>query len=199
MTIYDLKPRFQALLRPFTTWLWHRSVTANMVTLAAMLASVAYGVWMLLAPSTLPYLLLPLFMLARMALNAVDGMLAREHGQQSKLGAVLNEVGDVVADAALLVPFATLSGVSAHLVYALVYLATLTEFIGVLGQTTGAGRRYDGPSGKSDRAFAFGLLGLLIGAGVPVLPYLNPVLIVMLALLALTCWNRARRAAAGAA
>jgi CDP-diacylglycerol--glycerol-3-phosphate 3-phosphatidyltransferase len=199
MTIYDLKPRFQALLRPFTAWLFRRSVTANMVTVAAMLASVAYGAWMLCAPSALPYLLLPLFMLARMALNAVDGMLAREHGQQSKLGAVLNEVGDLIADAALLVPFAALPGVSAQLVYAVVYLSALTEFVGVLGQVTGAGRRYDGPSGKSDRAFLFGLLGLLIGCGVPLLPYLNPVLLVVLLLLVLTCWNRARRAAAGAA
>ncbi|HEX8614705.1 MAG TPA: CDP-alcohol phosphatidyltransferase family protein [Telluria sp.] len=199
MTIYDLKPRFQALLRPFTTWLFRRSVTANMVTVAAMLASVAYGAWMLFAASTLPYLLLPLFMLARMALNAVDGMLAREHGQQSKLGAVLNEVGDLIADAALLVPFAALAGVNAQLVYAVVYLSALTEFVGVMGQVTGAGRRYDGPSGKSDRAFIFGLLGLLIGAGVPVLPYLNPVFVLLLVLLALTCWNRARRAAAGTA
>lgn len=198
MTIYDLKPRFQALLRPFTTWLFQRSVTANMVTVAAMLASVAYGAWMLFAQSTLPYLLLPLFMLARMALNAVDGMLAREHGQQSKLGAVLNEVGDLIADAALLAPFGALAGVNAQLVYAVIYLSALTEFIGVVGQTTGAGRRYDGPSGKSDRAFVFGLLGLLIGAGVPVLPYLNPVLILLLVLLALTCLNRARRPAAGA-
>lgn len=198
MTIYDLKPRFQALLRPFTTWLFQRSITANMVTVAAMLASVAYGVWMLFAHSALPYLLLPLFMLARMALNAVDGMLAREHGQQSKLGAVLNEVGDLIADAALLVPFAALPGVHPQLVYAVIYLSALTEFIGVVGQTTGAGRRYDGPSGKSDRAFVFGLLGLLIGAGVPVLPFLNPVLILLLVLLALTCLNRARRAAAGA-
>lgn len=198
MTIYDLKPRFQALLRPFTSWLFAHAVTANMVTVGAMLASLAYGAWMLLAASVLPYLLLPLFMFARMALNAVDGMLAREHGQQSKLGAVLNEVGDVLADAALLVPFATLPGVKPQLVYGVIFLATLTEFFGVLGQVNGAGRRYDGPSGKSDRAFVFGLLGLLIGAGLPVLPYLDPVLAVLLVLLALTCWNRARRAAAGA-
>jgi CDP-diacylglycerol--glycerol-3-phosphate 3-phosphatidyltransferase len=41
-----------------------------------------------------------------MALNAIDGMLAREHGQASRLGAVLNELGDVVADAGLYLPLA---------------------------------------------------------------------------------------------
>ena len=41
-----------------------------------------------------------------MALNAMDGMLAREFGQQSALGGYLNEITDIVADAALYLPFA---------------------------------------------------------------------------------------------
>ena len=41
-----------------------------------------------------------------MAMNAVDGMLAREFGQQSPLGAYLNELADVVSDTALYLPFA---------------------------------------------------------------------------------------------
>ena len=41
-----------------------------------------------------------------MALNAIDGMLAREFGQKSALGGYLNEIGDVVSDAALYAPFA---------------------------------------------------------------------------------------------
>ena len=51
-------------------------------------------------------LLLPRGCFARMALNAIDGMLAREHGQKIELGALLNELGDVVSDAALYLPFA---------------------------------------------------------------------------------------------
>ena len=49
-----------------------------------------------------------------MALNALDGMLAREFGQQSRLGAYLNELTDVVADAALIAPFALLPPFSAR-------------------------------------------------------------------------------------
>ena len=45
-------------------------------------------------------------MFLRMAFNAIDGMLAREFGQQSALGAFLNELTDVVSDAALYLPFA---------------------------------------------------------------------------------------------
>ena len=43
-----------------------------------------------------------------MAFNAIDGMLAREFGQKSRLGAYLNELTDVVSDAALYLPFAWL-------------------------------------------------------------------------------------------
>ena len=48
----------------------------------------------------------PVWLLARMALNAIDGMLAREFHQKSVLGGYLNEIGDVVSDAALYAPFA---------------------------------------------------------------------------------------------
>jgi hypothetical protein len=36
-----------------------------------------------------PLLVLPGFLFVRMALNAIDGMLAREHAMKSRLGAVL--------------------------------------------------------------------------------------------------------------
>jgi phosphatidylglycerophosphate synthase len=42
-----------------------------------------------------------------MALNALDGMLARECNQQTRLGAILNETGDVISDIALYFPSVT--------------------------------------------------------------------------------------------
>jgi len=73
-------------------------------------------------------------------------------------------------------------------------LAGLTELAGVLGPTIGATRRYDGPMGKSDRAFVFGLLALLLGLGVRPGPWLLAVQAAILVLLLLTIVNRARRA-----
>ena len=199
-SIYELKPRFQQLLRPLTTALHRAGITANTVTVAAMLASVGYGVWLGLVPgSRWAWGLLPAFLFGRMALNAVDGMLAREYGQQSKLGALLNEAGDVVADTALYVPFALLPGVNAGLLLLVVFLALLTEFVGVLGEVVGGGRRYDGPCGKSDRAFVFGAVALLVGLGVPVGPYLNYVFAGLAGLLMYTVWNRGRQALRAAA
>jgi CDP-diacylglycerol--glycerol-3-phosphate 3-phosphatidyltransferase len=194
-SVYDLKPRFQQLLRPLLAALYRAGITANAVTVAALLASAAYGGWLALRPgSRWALLLLPAFLLVRMALNAIDGMLAREYGQQSRLGAVLNEGGDVVADAALYAPFALLPGAPTGLVLLVVFLAVLSEFAGVLGQVVGGGRRYDGPCGKSDRAVAFGALALLLGLGVPVAPALPYVFGGLALLLAYTVANRVRQA-----
>ena len=103
ITLYALKPRFQSLLRPFVARLAARGVTANQVTVAAAAGSTLLGLLLVaLAQWWFLFLLLPLWLAARMALNAIDGMLAREHGQKSRLGGYLNELGDVVSDAALL-------------------------------------------------------------------------------------------------
>nr|MBL8456069.1 CDP-alcohol phosphatidyltransferase family protein [Zoogloeaceae bacterium] len=164
MSIYALKPRFQALLRPFVRRLAARGVSANAVTLAAMSLSVALGaVLFWCAGQTALFLLLPAWMFARMAFNAIDGMLAREFGQQSPLGAYLNELCDVVSDAALYLPFALIAPFGWGSVGAVIFFSVVSEMAGALAPMVGAARRYDGPMGKSDRAFVFGALGLWLG------------------------------------
>ena len=121
-SIYDLKPKFQNLLRPITRALAGAGVTANQVTVAA------------------------------------------------------------------LVP-----GFEPVLVVAAVLLAVFTEMAGVVCVQIGASRRYDGPFGKSDRAFVFGALGLLLGFGVPGGLWVSIVLGAMILLLAVTIFNRARK------
>ncbi|MDR0209692.1 MAG: CDP-alcohol phosphatidyltransferase family protein [Pseudomonas putida] len=193
-SIYQLKPRFQALLRPGVKRLYERGVTANQVTVAAALISVLLGLLLAWQPSmTGLFILVPVWMLLRMALNAVDGMLAREFGQQSKLGAYLNELCDVVADAALYLPFALLPGVSPALVVLVVVSAIVSEYAGVMGPLAGASRRYDGPMGKSDRAFAFGVLGTGVAFGVLSAAWIDGLLLVILALSLYTLYNRVRQ------
>jgi CDP-diacylglycerol---glycerol-3-phosphate 3-phosphatidyltransferase len=192
VTIYDLKPRFQGLLRPLVGSLAKAGVTANQVTLLACAISVLIGLAIWLSGSLALFLLLPAWQFLRMALNAIDGMLAREFGQKSDLGAYLNELTDVVADAALYLPFALVAPFAPAWVVIVVLLATLTEMTGALGPMIGAPRRYDGPVGKSDRAFIFGALGLWIGLGLE-LPVWTAWLMPLLAvLLALTVVNRVR-------
>lgn len=193
-SIYDLKPRFQATLRPIVTKLAAAKITANQITIFAMLLCVAVGVVIAFLPhSRAVLLLLPVVLFVRMALNAMDGMLAREHHMKSNLGQILNEIGDVTADAALYLPLALVPGFQPALVIAIVISAIVGEMTGVVTLTFGASRRYDGPMGKSDRAFIFGALGLIIGLGVPTGLWLNVVLTIVLLLSILTIVNRTRR------
>jgi len=195
VSVYDLKPAFQGLLRPLAGRLAAAGVNANQVTLVAAVLSLGHGAWIALAgDKALALLLLPLTLFLRMALNALDGMLAREHGQKSRLGTLLNELGDLVSDLALYAPLALVAGVPAWGLMAALTGAVLAEFTGVCALLVGAARRYDGPMGKSDRAAAFGLLGLLLGLGwAPA--WLVAAMVWGVALLGLvTVWNRAYRA-----
>ncbi|MBI5209273.1 MAG: CDP-alcohol phosphatidyltransferase family protein [Elusimicrobia bacterium] len=198
-SVYELKPRFQDLLRPTVRRLAGWGVTANAVTWAGVAlslvvaAALAWG-----RPGTCCWLALPPALLLRMALNAADGMLAREFGMTSPFGTILNELGDVVCDAALVLPFATLPGVDAVPVLACAGLAALTEIAGLAAVPAGASRRYDGPMGKSDRALVFGLLGMALGMGARPGRWLGAAVLVVCVLLAFTVANRVRLALAEA-
>jgi len=165
-SVYELKPKFQALLRPLVDRLAGAGVSGNQVTVAALLLSLLVGAAIALCPSDRwPLLLMPAALLARMALSAIDGMLAREQNLKTALGGFLNELGDVLSEVPLYLPLALVPGVSAHWLVFAVILALASEMTGVIAVQVGAERRYDGPMGKSDRAFIIGLICLLLGAG----------------------------------
>ena len=193
MSIYALKPKFQNLLRPLVRRLHARGTTANQVTVFACAISIALGIALAFVPTHAPlFMLLPLWFFLRMALNAMDGMLAREFGQRTALGGYLNEITDVVADAALYLPFAFVAPFDALSVGVFIYLAALTEFCGVLGAVHGNGRRYDGPLGKSDRAFVIGSLAFYYALAGSLPDWLNTTLWLLNILLAATCVRRIR-------
>ncbi len=192
-TLYALKPAFQARLRPLVTRLARAGVTANQVTIAAASLSIATGALIALhADRTEVFWLLPAVLFVRMAMNAVDGMLAREHGQASRLGIYLNELGDFVSDLALTLPFVLVAPFQPWAVVAFAITALLSECAGILGTAAGATRNYTGPLGKSDRAFVLGALGALIGSGVALPPFSSWLFPLLVALSAVTTINRIR-------
>lgn len=194
-SIYQLKSAFQNVLRPLTRALAAAHVTANQVTLAALALSCLVGGVIAAHPDqTSLLLLLPVTLFIRMALNAIDGMLAREHNMKTRLGAVLNELSDVVSDSALYLPLALVPAFNHWLVVGLVILAVMVEMVGVVAIQIGAARNYAGPMGKSDRAFAFGLIALLLGLGVAEGTWVTAALSIMLLLSLFTIYNRARLA-----
>jgi CDP-diacylglycerol---glycerol-3-phosphate 3-phosphatidyltransferase len=98
----------------------------------------------------------------------------------------------VVADAALYLSLLAVPGLGWPTPVALALLASWSELAGVLGPAAGAQRRYDGPMGKSDRAFVVGALGLLLAIGWIGATVVAWVLAVACVLCALTVINRVR-------
>ena len=193
MSIYELKPKFQNLLRPLVRRLYGAGVTANQVTLAACVLSILLGALLIkFADVYTLFFLLPVWMFLRMALNAIDGMLAREFNQKTTLGGYLNEATDVISDAALYLPFAFVAPFGWGIIALVIFLAFMSEFLGVLGQLHGSGRRYDGPMGKSDRAFVFGLIGTIYAVFGQLPSWFSWALYAVALLLVLTCINRVR-------
>lgn len=194
ITIYDLKPKFQDLLRPIVKNLASKSYTANQVTVWAWILSFIGGVFVLLGLQSKFFLLLiPFVMFIRMALNAIDGMLAKEHNMKTKKGAMLNELADVVSDAMLYLPFAFL--INPIVVVLFVVISIFTEFIGVTSQAVYDDRRYDGPMGKSDRAFVIGLISLLFAFGLSsnILTIILAIATVLAVLTMINRWKRANK------
>ncbi|MDR2790702.1 MAG: CDP-alcohol phosphatidyltransferase family protein [Campylobacteraceae bacterium] len=191
-SIYQLKQNFQNLLRPFVKRLYKMKVTANHVTLLALFGSLAVSaiIWQNAEIRWLFYIV-PVWMFMRMALNAIDGMLAREFNQKSNLGAYLNELCDVVSDSALYMIFALAANV--QLVVTVVILSIISEYAGVMAPLIGVDRRYDGPMGKSDRAFVFGVLGVMIAADI-FLNFIDYILWAVAILLCFTIFNRIKNA-----
>jgi len=192
---YQFKSAFQNRLRPLVNWLAAAGVSANQVTIAAVVLSACMGsaiaIW---HPFRWVLLFVPIVLFLRMALNAIDGMLAREHGMTTALGTILNELGDVVSDAAIYLPFGFVAGVNGGLLVTVMILSIISEMAGLLGVVTVGNRRYDGWMGKSDRALSFGIISLLLAAGVMPGTWLNIVWIGLIFLLIETIVDRVRNA-----
>jgi len=162
ISLYNIKPRFQQLLRPVLEFLHKYGVTANAITWSAIVLSFLAGAFFWWKPNGISLIIVPLSLLVRMALNALDGMMARIYNMQSKKGEILNELGDVVADIFMFLPLLKLSSMHPMVLAAFILLSTINEFTGVLAKAINGERRYDGPMGKSDRALMIGLLLLVL-------------------------------------
>ena len=163
MGIYAVKPRFQEVLSPVASWLADRDVNPTALNLLALVASFNAALLLFLATNTYLSLLIPLLVFIRIALNALDGMVARLNDVEGQAwGEVLNETVDRVSDAFIFVGLALNPAVNTTLGLMTALIVVLTSFVAVASKAAGGGRRYDGVMGKADRMFIIGLLGVLI-------------------------------------
>jgi len=194
ISIYNIKPKFQQFLNPALRKMHKAGITANQITTASLVFSLAIGIlfwfawdyhWLFLA--------LPIGLFLRMALNALDGMMARTYNQQSKKGEILNELGDVVSDLFIYFPLLRFEAENLYLVVLFICLSIVNEFAGILGKVISNQRRYEGPMGKSDRAFVMGIYGLLCFFQVEFSAYSMIIFIVLNILLLISTFTRVKR------
>ena len=191
ISIYELKPKFQQMLMPLVNLLHKNHVTPNQVTISACLLSIIIGVLFYFNyESSWIYAVIPVFMFVRMAMNAIDGVLAKKFSLQSRLGKVLNELTDVISDTALFIPFLLLTQTFQASVIIFISLSIISEMAGVLSEVNSGERRYDGPMGKSDRAFLIGAVAVFLLFNVPLEPYLHIVFIIASILIAVNIYKR---------
>jgi phosphatidylglycerophosphate synthase len=152
--------RFRATAHPFTRWCVRAGIHPDVISFASILAAALAG-WCFLFAGRFPILLLiaPPFMLLRLWLNMLDGMVALEGGKASLRGEILNDLPDRISDVLIFAGVAH-SGLC-HLAtgYWAAIMAVMTAYVGVFGQAVGIGRQFGGIMSKPWR-----MIVLAIGA-----------------------------------
>ena len=195
ISIYKLKPKFQKLLQPLLLLLKRIGVSPNHITVFTIFFSLLIGYILFLGIyNSFWFIVVALGLLIRMMLNALDGMMANQFNLQSKLGEILNEIGDVISDIAIYFPFLYFEAIKSEYVILFIFLSIINEFCGVLAKLISGSRRYDGPMGKSDRAFLVGIICIVLFFTDSILIYLNYVFIIAIFLILISSYFRITKA-----
>ena len=195
ISIYKLKPKFQKLLQPLLLLLKRTGVSPNHITVFTIFFSLLIGYILLLAiDNSFWFIIVALGLLIRMMLNALDGMMANQFNLQSKLGEILNEIGDVISDIAIYFPFLYFEAIKSEYVILFIFLSIINEFCGVLAKLISGSRRYDGPMGKSDRAFLVGIICIVLFFTDSIFIYLDYVFIIAIFLILISSFFRITKA-----
>jgi phosphatidylglycerophosphate synthase len=128
----------------------------------------------------------------RLLCNLLDGMVAIEHGKQTPLGTLYNELPDRASDSMLFIALGFASGIP-WLGWLTALLAVLTAYIRVFGGALGFAQDFRGPMAKQHR-----MAVLTAGCLLSIIEHLafgtNYSLPMVCALIAtgtlLTCWTR---------
>lgn len=191
ISIYKIKPKFQKLLMPLLVFLRRLGVSPNLITIFSVFISfvISYFFWNALSNS-LYFLIVAFGLLLRMMLNALDGMMARIYNLESEIGEILNEVGDIISDVAIYFPLIMFEFLEIEIAVIFILLSIINEFCGLMAKVTCGERRYDGPMGKSDRAFLIGMLCIVYYFTSKLDPYMNYIIGVSSLLMILSSYIR---------
>lgn len=163
MGIYRVKPGFQQLLSPIKTFLVRHKVHPTVLNLLGFLLSLVAGALLYFSSYSAGFLAaVPFLVFLRIALNALDGLVARELGVASRAGEVLNEFCDRLSDLVIFLGLA-LAPFANHLLGSVtIMLILLVSYLGTLSKAAGGSRQYGGVMGKGDRMLYLGLTSLVV-------------------------------------
>lgn len=190
ISIYNLKKKFQDLLMPLCRKLNSIGITPNQITIGTMILSIVFSItFYVFSKYRWLFLTVPLFFLVRMGFNALDGMIANRFDKKTNLGIFLNEIGDIIADTVFFLCFFSTISTNTILTMLFVFLGILSEYTGVTAIQIDGKRHYEGPMGKSDRAFFISILSIFIFLGINN-KYISYLVYFGIFLLVITIYNR---------
>lgn len=162
MGIYGIKPWFREQLQPLIKLLWN--VHPDVLTWAAVVLSCVAGVLLYLSFWTpwYAFVVIPLLFL-RLALNALDGLLAQQTGKARVAGEVLNEMTDRIADVAIFIGLTMCPLTDKFIGFVSIIAILMVSYTGILGKAVGAERIYSGVLGKADRMIYLMVVCLVYG------------------------------------
>lgn len=164
-SLYALKPWFSDQLTGLRGTCVAHGVRPSALTASGVLAGGAAGLALAtLAPGPFAAVVVGTLLVVRLGCANLDGGVARQSGQSSAWGSVQNELGDRLADLAML------AGLAAFLplpwVGTLMLVATAPSWVALAGAAAGAPRRNGGPMGKTERCAVVVVIALT-GQAVP--------------------------------
>lgn len=155
MRIYSIKPEFQKFLSPVMRLFVKLGIGPTAINILALLFSIAGGLAIYCSSFNLMLLsAVPFIAFIRIALNALDGMVARDtKAKNQEFGEVLNEFIDRLSDIAFFLGIAFVSYANAALALSSLACILLVSYAGIVGKAAGGSRQYTGLMGKADRMF----------------------------------------------
>ena len=173
MDIYSTKSKFQSGLHPLVHFLIAHRVSADAITISAIVCSLIAGLLLALSSfNRAALLIVPVLLLGRLILNVLDGMVARESGTARKAGELLNEFGDRLSDLAIFVGLAWATQTT--LGWLTITLILLSSYTDILGKSIIGRRTYRGVMAKGDRMLWLSLCALWVGVDAGATVQLSP-------------------------
>jgi CDP-diacylglycerol---glycerol-3-phosphate 3-phosphatidyltransferase len=164
MGIYAIKPKFQQFLTPVKNFFVKNKVHPTTINFMALILSLVGGAVLYFSDVYINLLFyIPLMAFARTALNALDGMIARELKVKNQgFGEVLNEFFDRISDASIFFGL-TLASYTNLIIGALaVIFILLNSYLSIVSKAAGGKRQYGGIMGKADRMIYLGIMSVII-------------------------------------